>query len=154
MKYIKYFRYIIRHKWFVLVACWRQGLYLDGIFHDWSKFLPDELIPYANYFYGDTSNEAAFDFAWLLHQKRNRHHWQWWILPEDDGGTKFLPMSRRAVLHMLCDWWGAGKALGSTGPREWFEANGDKMQLHPETRTLIKAHLARFDQAQTRCHIF
>ena len=104
MKYLKYAWYIIKHKWYVMIECFKVGLYWQGITHDLSKLLPDEWFPYANYFYGfkkrdetgyykpTDTGDKAFDFAWLLHQKRNPHHWQWWILPEDDGGTKILEM--------------------------------------------------------------
>lgn len=94
MKYFRYLNYVIRHKWFVFLECCKLGIPYLGIIHDWSKVLPSEFIPYARYFYGekgdnikksrdktgyykpyDTGN-SLFDFAWLLHQKRNKHHWQ------------------------------------------------------------------------------
>lgn len=85
--------YVVRHKWFVFVACYRLGIPWRGLVHDLSKFLPSEWIPYTNFFYGPKpsprdstgyykptdTGDKAFDFAWLLHQKRNRHHWQWWL---------------------------------------------------------------------------
>lgn len=78
----------------------------------------------------------SFDFAWLLHQKHNKHHWQWWILPEDDGGLKILRMSEKYVVEMYCDWVGASLAQGhggASGVVTWYEVNKHKMQL--ETRT-------------------
>ena len=125
-----------------------------------SKFSPMEFIPYSNFFYGKKDSDIkkgrnktgyykptdtgdkAFDFAWLLHQKKNRHHWQWWILPEDEGGVKILEMEEKYRTEMLCDWIGAGKAQGHFSPksdplletRQWWEANNHKMQLHPGTR--------------------
>lgn len=48
-----YLRYVIRHKWFVLIAGLRVGAPLWRlIIHDWSKFLPCEWRPYAKFFYG------------------------------------------------------------------------------------------------------
>jgi hypothetical protein len=157
MKHLKYLSYVLRHKWFVFLECANRGLIWRGAIHDWSKFLPSEFLPYADYFYGhdsvnsgrddtgyykptDTGN-AAFDFAWLLHQKRNDHHWQWWILPEDDGGIKVLPMSASARIEMVCDWKGAGKAQGKPNTADWYEKNKGKMQLHPETRAWIEGQL-------------
>lgn len=49
-KYLKYFNYVFRHKWFVFVECFKFGLLWQGLIHDWSKFLPDEFIAYANFF--------------------------------------------------------------------------------------------------------
>src|SRR3972149_1962592 len=98
MKCLKSLSYLLRHKWYVMIECFKVGLFWRGIRHDISKFLPDEFIPYANFFYKKAdkmkrdgtgyykptdTGDKAFDFAWLLHQKRNRHHWQWYLLPED-----------------------------------------------------------------------
>lgn len=155
MKYLKYLWYIIRHKWFVFVECGRKGLWWLGLVHDLSKLLPSEFFPYARYFYGsypslddvhgDARNrmfgkyqeeiDGEFDFAWLLHQKRNKHHWQWWILQEDEGGVKILQIHEKYHNEMICDWHGAGMAQGHGGDIfEWWNANNRKMQLHPETR--------------------
>jgi len=144
----KYLKYVVRHKWFVMLACFKVGLYWRGITHDLSKFRPSEFIPYARFFYGipnkrrdgtgyykaTDTGDKDFDFAWLLHQKRNQHHWQWWMLPEDDGGIKLIEMPDRFILEMVCDWRGAGKAQRNpTSTVEWYLANKDKMQLHPNT---------------------
>lgn len=188
-KYLKYLWYVIRHKWFVFLACCHRRMYWLGIIHDWSKLLPSEFFPYAKHFYGKgkrnccgckhiwgsqcgingsgigqgeqasdckdyikkeardqtgyykptDTGDPDFDFAWLLHQKRNRHHWQWWILPEDEGGVKILQMQGRYVAEMLCDWLGASRAQrsGSSVP-DWYSANGRKMQLHTITRDVIE----------------
>lgn len=110
------------------------------------------MVPYANFFYGkeklrnstgyykptDTGNKA-FDFAWLLHQKINKHHWQWWVLPEDEGGVKVLEMEERYVKEMICDWWGASTTQGYKGANlSWYNDNKDKMQLHPKTRAYVE----------------
>jgi len=160
--HIKYLWYVIWHKWFVFCECCRMGIIWRGITHDMSKFLPSEWFPYVEYFYGskaenprdetgyykptDTGDEA-FDFAWLLHQKRNRHHWQWWILPEDDGGTKVLRMQTKYVKEMLSDWCGASRAQGHggwNGVREWYKKNRQKMQIYDSTRCWIEIFLFGF----------
>jgi hypothetical protein len=89
---------------------------------------------------GDTG-DLAFDFAWLLHQKRNRHHWQWWVLPEDDGNIKAFDIPLRYRKEMLADWRGAGRALGTPDTCAWYEKNKDKMMLRPGTRDWIVAQL-------------
>jgi len=124
-----------------------------GIIHDLSKFLPSEFVPYANHFYGDKkqkrdktgyykptdTGDKDFDFAWLLHQKRNRHHWQWWILPEDKGGIIILDMPIKYRKEMLCDWRGASRAQGyGNSIIKWYEKNKNKMQLHKDTRKWIE----------------
>lgn len=157
--YLKYLKYVLRHKWYVLIECWRVGLIWRGIMHDMSKFRPDEFIPYARYFYGSYDPwdrlkirapwigyehskegvEEAFDRAWLLHQHRNPHHWQYWILRGDDAWTKVLLMDPAYLLEMICDWHGAGMAInGKKNTRAWYLHNREKMRLHPETRKTIE----------------
>lgn len=158
-KNLEYGKYLLKHRFFVLVECFKVGLYWRGLKHDSSKSLPSEWFPYVNFFdskkrkqirnktgyYKPTdTGDTAFDFAWLLHQKRNDHHWQWWILPEDEGGIKVLPMSKDARLEMLCDWCGASKAQGHggwVGVKEWYVTNNKKMTLHPDTRKFIEDYL-------------
>jgi hypothetical protein len=156
-RFLKYLSYLLRHKWYVFIECCKEGIPIRGFFHDMSKFRPKEFIPYMNFFYGKPkardkagyykptdTGDKAFDFAWLLHQKKNQHHWQWWVLPEDDGGVKILPMSDKARLEMICDWKGAGKAQGHTGKdecRKWYVANRHKMQIDYETTKFIQKKL-------------
>jgi len=164
MKYLKYFWYVVRHKWYVMLACFdrsefQNGMYWLGVTHDWSKLRWSEYRAYTEHFYGKgkdiksgrdetgyykptDTGDADFDFAWHLHQKRNRHHWQWWCLPEDSDGVKVLEMQPKYRLEMFCDWLGASKAQGNGGDiasiRAWYEKNGEKMQLHPDTRDWVE----------------
>lgn len=165
MKYLKYLRYLCRHKWFVFVECCRLGIPFAGIVHDWSKFLPSEFVPYAETFYGTRKSTEALDaigefgraelaphgyfardrfhVAWNWHQKRNPHHWQFWILLNDDSTQSPLPMPERYRREMFADWVGAGRAI--TGKRDvvaWFERSRPKMQLHPETAIWIEDRMA------------
>lgn len=149
-KYINYLKYVLIHKYHVMTECFSEGLYWQGIMHDMSKFLPSELIPYVNRFYGNDiekkESKEDFDFAWLLHQKRNPHHWQFWILLKDECKTKIFPMPKKYIEEMICDWIGSGKAQGFKSPkddkyfetRNWYNKNKDKMRLHAETRFVIE----------------
>lgn len=148
----KYTKNLIRHKWFVFLECCKAGIPLLGIIHDWSKFLPNEFFPYANhdfdkerdetgYYKPTDTGDLAFDYAWLLHQKRNKHHWQWFILPENGGGLKILDMPLKYRKEMLCDWRGAGRAYGTPDVKRWYEKNKNKMQLHPNTREWIEENI-------------
>lgn len=160
MKYFQYLWYVIRHKWFVMVACFRLRLYWLGITHDLSKLLPSEFIPYMEHFYGSgvgiktgrdetgyykptDTGDKAFDFAWLLHQKRNKHHWQWWCLPEDGGGLKVLEMPLKYRKEMLADWRGAGRAQRKPNTKKWYDASKDKMSLGVETRQWIETQVTQ-----------
>jgi hypothetical protein len=147
--HLKYASYVFRHKWFVFVECVRRGYVWRGLVHDLSKFLPDEWLPYANYFgkrrvemgpkgyIHKPGDSEAFDAAWLRHQHRNPHHWQHWLLRQDDGQLKAMEMPYHYVVEMVCDWIGAGLAQGKPDTSGWFEANYGKMLLHPRTKKLV-----------------
>lgn len=140
--HLKYLSYGLRHKWCVFVECWKAHIPWRGICHDNSKFRLDEWFPYVNYFYGNRSNTEAFNRAWLLHQRRNPHHWQWWILTGDEFEATPLPMEPQYRLEMLCDWRGSGRAQGyGDNTVAWYLKNRDKIILHHDTRTWVEAQL-------------
>lgn len=163
MKLIKYLLYLLKHKYYVMIECFKRGLYWRGLVHDNSKFLPSEFFPYMNYFFSKNNNikrgrnktgyytpyntgDNKFDFAFFLHQKRNKHHWQWWVLPKDENGTKTFEILEPYLTEMICDWIGAGKAQGKSSPkndiyyetRQWYNNNKTKLQLHDNTRKKIE----------------
>jgi len=152
--YIEYIKYILKHKWFVLVECFKRGLYWQGITHDLSKLYRNEFVAYMNYFTVPrlTGNKASkegqnqFDYAWLHHQHRNKHHWQYWLMMRRMEGDLDevvpLQMPRKYRIEMLCDWIGAGKAItGKDNLREWYKDNKDKIVLHPKTRRLLEEEM-------------
>lgn len=137
-KYLKYFRYVFRHKWFVFVECIKLGIPIRGLLHDISKFLPDEFIAYAEHFYGE--DIYNFDYAWRLHLKRNKHHWQWWCNPDGRGNQKVYEMDAPWRKEMLADWIGAGKA-GAVPAYEWYQKNRDRITLGDMTREWIEERI-------------
>jgi hypothetical protein len=156
-----YLRYVLRHKWFVFKFCMPLGVPLyRAILHDWDKFAPSMWNGYAQFFYGPhtwgnktsrspseervrTPREVAdaFDRAWLGHQNRQPHHWQFWVLMKDDGMTFALDMPMAYRREMLADWRGAGAALGFTDTAAWYLKNRSNMCLHPDTRSWIEGQL-------------
>lgn len=156
--HFQYLRYVVRHKWFVYQEGRELGVgRLQLLFHDWQKFTRAEWGPYVQTFYGDApfprredggydpnAVSEAFDLAWLHHQKcGGKHHWQYWVLPKDDGTTKAMAIPDRYRREMLADWRGAGRAItGSNDSRAWYAANRDKMVLHPATRAWVDSQLA------------
>lgn len=144
--HLKYLSYVLRHKWFVFLA----GLDLKVplwqlLVHDYTKFLPREWGPYVRYFHGvwprednDAQERHDFDRAWNHHQKRNPHHWQYWLLTMDVGTTHPLSMPDRYLREMVADWRGAGRALGKPDTVGWYLANYEKMILHPDTRRQVE----------------
>lgn len=156
MKYLKYIMYLIKHKWFVGIECFKRGLIWRGIVHDVSKLLPSEFFAYANYFYGkplcsslrELKRKEKFNRAWLRHQHRNKHHWQHWVLVKDSDETIVIPMPRKYVYEMIADWIGAGRAIKGRGiPKDevvdWYLRNRPNMILHPETEDKIVQILSK-----------
>ena len=159
--YLQYLKYVLVHKFFVFVA----GLKTKTpiwllIIHDWSKFLPDEFFPYADYFNNKPIIEAfrlygiaeaapfgyftreRFNRAWLYHQRRNPHHWQYWYLMQDNDPNMPIPMPEKYAREMVADWAGAGRAItGKWETLEWYEKNKEKILLRPETRYLVEGLL-------------
>lgn len=161
-RYIEYAKYLFKHKWYVFVECFREGLILQGLLHDISKFYPSEFIPYARHFYEKdgtkkqkrdktgyykhtNTGDPDFDYAWFLHVRRNPHHWQHWVIPEVNTNVAML-IPHKYVREMICDWVGAGKAQGMEcsksdryfETRNWYRANKDKMILNPIIRYYVE----------------
>lgn len=94
MKYIQYWWTVTKHRWYVFLEACKLGIPFLGFIHDWSKYLPAEFFPYAEYFNGGYERgkqpepvKLAFDFAWLHHQRWNKHHWQSYVLHNDQSDS-------------------------------------------------------------------
>ena len=81
----------------------------------------------------------GFDLAWLHHQHNNPHHWQHWLLREDDGNMKALEMPFNYVVEMICDWWSFSWTNGNLYEIfDWYKENKPKMLLHKNTEKLVE----------------
>ena len=63
--------------------------------HDESKFSSEEYDAYDTYFYGNNKTFMVvenFNKAWLHHIHNNPHHWQHWVLLQDEGTVVCLDM--------------------------------------------------------------
>lgn len=141
----RYLVYVLRHKFFVLLACNSTGCSLwRALLHDWSKFLPSEWLAYARCFYTQSGSKQykespEFARAWLLHQRRSPHHYQYWILRWDRGTYDALEMPEKYVREMVADWMGAGRAItGEWGAAAWYMKHKGNIFLHEKTRKLVE----------------
>lgn len=167
-KHRKYASYVLRHKFHVFIASYQLGVPWLGLIHDLSKLRPSEWFPYANFFYGKKqtesellsgmgfskeeaerikkvgwhkpteTNDKKYDLAWFLHLRRNKHHWQYWIIPNDNDGVKAMQIPEKYIREMVSDWKGAGKALHHPDDILWYNTNKDKMVIHPDSRKRIE----------------
>lgn len=112
--------------------------------HDSSKNNDDEYLAYDAYFYGNNrSYEVMEEFkrAWLLHIHRNPHHWQYWVLNNDDPneGEVILDMPYNYIIEMICDWWSFSWQKGDLGEIfNWYDEHSDYIKLSPKTRKTVE----------------
>ena len=112
--------------------------------HDSSKYCLVEYEPYDAYFYGK-KNQDTFDIAWLHHIHLNPHHWQHWLLMNDDGKYRepgkvvALEMPKIYALEMIADWWSFSWQSGDlTKMFGWYEEHKDCIVLHERTREYVE----------------
>lgn len=114
-----------------------------GAGHDASKDRPDEYEAYDKYFYGGNRSYQVvqdFDKAWLLHIHRNPHHWQHWVLINDEPkeGEIILDMPYNYIIEMICDWWAFSWANEDlTEIFRWWEEHEKCMKLSKVTRKTV-----------------
>lgn len=112
--------------------------------HDSSKNNDDEYLAYDTYFYGNNrSYEVMEEFkrAWLRHIHRNPHHWQYWVLINDDPseGEIILDMPYNYIIEMICDWWSFSWQKGDLGEIfNWYDEHSDYIKLSPKTRKTVE----------------
>lgn len=132
---MKNIKYLLKHKYYVAIACFKYGLYWQGITHDLDKLF---------------TNKTCAE-----HHRTAKHHWEYW---EDDPFNKMLvfyqgeefvatPIPEKYLLEMLCDWWGSWKARDSKmTPKQWYKKNKDVMHLHPDSRKYIEDNINKFSK--------
>lgn len=154
--YIKYFSYILKHKYYVWLMCFRMWLFWQGIIHDYTKFYPCECRWYMRYYsLNDKSVQKEFNYARLHHQKHNPHHRQYRLLQEDNWLLKALDMPEKYIKEMLCDRWWVWRCFNDTGisllkyncldewreVKEWYEKNKNNIILSNSTRKYVHRFL-------------
>jgi hypothetical protein len=120
--------------------------------HDKSKYtkLPDaneyydlkcEYYQYADYFYGEKTPEVEknFNYAWLAHIHANPHHWQHWMLQNDEDGLILLDMPYVFTIEMICDWWAfSWKQNNLYEIFNWYEKNKEGILLSDKSRENVE----------------
>jgi len=144
--------YILDHKLNVLVECWHEGLFIQGITHDLSKFTPKEFFPYAKkFFYNgekNLSDELTWKFAWLNHQHQNKHHWEYWVV--DPQNKQALLMPRKYLIEMVCDWRSFSRKWGRKVKPATLDLT-DKIILHADTKKELEKIMKRKREEDSSC---
>ena len=123
-------------------------------YHDDTKWTPSEWNAYDVYFYGGNRSAKVvedFNYAWLHHIHHQPHHWQHWILFEDDPEYRVpyrtLEIPKEYVIEMICDWWSFSWTKGDlTEIFSWYDDHKKTMILHPKTRKLVEDIISKIGE--------
>ena len=145
---------ITLHKWFVMIECFRLGLYWQGITHDLSKYSLTEFLTSARYFQGNRSPigaeraERGYSLAWLHHKACNKHHWEYWT-DFTKGKQTPAPIPEKYVKEMFCDLIGASKAYKKAAfrkdePLKYFLERVDEWVIHEDSKSQLEKMLREY----------
>lgn len=128
---------------------WYDYDYQICINHDKSKFNVSEYYAYDKYFYGGNKSYAVvqdFNYAWLTHIHNNPHHWQYWVLINDEPGEGMivLDMPDNYIIEMICDWWAFSWSKDNLFEIfSWYDEHKDYMKLSDKTRKKVEDILGK-----------
>lgn len=112
------------HRKYVRKACWKVGLFWQGLVHDLSKYSITEL-KICKYYTGKKSPHQVcreiigYSPSWISHYHRNKHHFQYWWDEDEEGKIIPLKMPFKYVMESFCDMVAAGKAYSIGKGVEW-----------------------------------
>lgn len=153
MKLIKHIITITKHRHKVISHCFKAGIGFQGLFHDLSKYSITELKTGARYYVGYRSpndmerRDKGYSEAWLHHQGRNRHHFEYWHdYNPNTGLVEPVEMPLKYVKEMFCDRIAAskiylGKDYCESQPLEYFRRGKARDIAHPKTMDLLESWL-------------
>ena len=127
--------------------------------HDQSKFSEEEYVAYDKYFYGGNKSYEVvnnFNYAWLHHIHANPHHWQHWILVNDDpdNGEIILDMPDVYIIEMICDWMSFSIKKGDINELfKFYESRSEYMKLSDYTRMKIEDILDKIRAKSSECDL-
>ena len=115
--------------------------------HDESKYDLEEYDAYDNYFYGKNRTPEVieeFNRAWLHHIHKNPHHWQHYVLINDEPGEGIvaLDMPYNHIVEMICDWWSFSWSTGNLYEIfDWYDKHKEYIRLSNSTRVIVESIL-------------
>lgn len=153
-KFFGHLSTVCTHKHFVFLACCKMGIYRQGITHDLSKFSPAEFWPGVKYFQGDKSPSTkerelnGYSKAWVHHQGRNRHHFEYWVDYTGRKGTGRVPieMPLKYAAEMVADRYAACRTYHrghytQRDPLDYFLESKERLPMHETTKAWLESIL-------------
>jgi hypothetical protein len=118
---INHLKIIHNHRKFVRKACFKAGLFWQGLTHDLSKYSLIEML-ICKYYSGKRSPHQnarevlGYSPSWIHHYHTNKHHYQYWWDENEEGKIIPMKMPFKYVIESFCDMLGASKAYN---PDRW-----------------------------------
>lgn len=118
---IKHLKIIRNHRKYVRKACFKMGLFWQGLTHDLSKYSFTEML-ICKYYSGKRSPHQnarevlGYSPSWIHHYHNNKHHFQYWWDEDEEGKIIPMKMPYKYVIESFCDMLGASKAYN---PTDW-----------------------------------
>lgn len=145
---------VCTHKKYVMKACFKMGLYRQGILHDMSKFSPTEFIPSVKYYSGTFSPNATdrvltgVSVSWLHHKGRNKHHFEYWTdyTPRTAPYIVGCRMPLKYVAEMVADRYAAcvaynGATYNQGDAWKYYERGANHIIIDDDTKAVLEAAL-------------
>lgn len=162
-KLLKHLKVIRNHRKFVRKACWKMGLFWQGLTHDLSKYSLKELGIYKFYNGKRSPHQEAretigYSPSWIYHFHRNKHHYQFWLEDDEDGTWKAIKIPYKYIIESFCDFVGAGKVYNKTQQKAWTVAEPQiywdrccegKRIMHSDSVYLFKKLLWNMHEAES-----
>lgn len=101
-----------KHRFYVFCYCTRCGQFWRGLTHDLSKYSFTEFWEGVKYYNGKFSpiascrKEKGYSLAWLHHKGHNKHHYLYWIDPQN---KRQMNMPYKYAVEFICDHIAATK---------------------------------------------
>ena len=149
----QYNLYLLNHARNVKKGFWWFQIHRTDIFQELGIDLErlavlqqEEANRYDEYFYGTGEKtyeeiDKDFNLAWLHHIHNNPHHWQHWVLINDDPdkGEIVLDMPVEYIFEMICDWWSFSWAQRNpTTIFDWYDEHKYYMKLSEGTKNTVE----------------
>lgn len=164
-EFFKHLKTIRTHRKYVRRACFRMGLFWQGLTHDLSKYSPTELS-ICKYYSGSRSPHQnarevlGYSPSWIHHYHKNKHHHQFWYDDDQDGNIIPIKMPYRYIAESFADMLGASKAYN---PKNWKpemlqeywlnHCKGKRIQ-HPDSEAFLDVMITKLVSCNTEDAFF
>lgn len=147
-KFFKHLNVVNKHRFKVFCLCCKVGIPLQGLTHDFSKYLPIEFLETAKYYdkgkfspIRKCKEVQGYSMAWIHHKNHNKHHYEYWYDYNAEIPSPIIPF--KYFLELICDSFAAGmtyqgKDWNKSYQLEYWLKVKDKSRMHPKMKSLLE----------------